>query len=40
MESRKMVLMILGAGQQRRHGHKEQTSGHSGKRRGGDDLRE
>ena len=29
MESRDRVLMILSAGQQRRHRHKEQTCGHS-----------
>ena len=40
MEFRKMVPMILHAGQQRRHGRKEQTSGHSGRRRGWDALRE
>ena len=28
MESRKMVLMNLLAGQQWRHGHREQTNGH------------
>ena len=40
MESRKMVLMILRTGQQRRNRHKEQTFGLSGRRRGWDDLRE
>ena len=40
MESRKIVLTVLCAGQQRRHRHKEQTFGHSGGRRGWDDLRE
>ena len=40
MKSRKMVPMILYAGQQRRHRLKEQTFGLSGKRRGWDDLRE
>ena len=39
MASRKMVLMILHTGQQRRHRHKEQTFGLGG-RRGWDDLRE
>ena len=39
MGSRKMVLMILRAGQQRRHRHKEQTFGYCGKRRRWDDLR-
>ena len=39
MESRKIVQMILHAGQQRRHGHKEQTLGHSGGRGVWDDLR-
>ena len=34
MESRKMVLMILYAGQQRRHRHKEQNLGLRGRRRG------
>ena len=40
MESRKMVLMNLFAGQQKRHRHKEQTCGHSEGRRGWDNLRE
>ena len=40
MESKKMVPMILHAGKQRNHRHKEQTSGHSGGRRGWDDVRE
>ena len=40
MESRKMALMILHAGQQRRHRHNEETFGLSGRRRGLDDLRE
>ena len=40
MESRKMVLKILFAGQQRRRRHKGQTSAHSGERRRWDDLRE
>ena len=39
MEFRKMVLMVLHAGQQRRHRRKEETFGHSGGRRGWDDLR-
>ena len=40
MESRKMVLMILFRGQQRRHRCKEQTYSHSAGGRGWDDLRE
>ena len=40
MESGKIVLMNLFAGQQWRHRHKEQTFGHSGERKGWDDLRE
>ena len=40
MESRKTVLMILHAGQQRRHRCKGQTFGLSGRKRGWDDLRE
>ena len=39
MEFRKMVLVILFAGQQRRRRHKEQTFGHSEGRWGWDDLR-
>ena len=39
MEYRKILLMILCAGQQRGHRHKEQTFEHSGGRRGWDDLR-
>ena len=39
MESRKMILMNQSAGQQRRHRHREQTYGHSGGRRGWDELR-
>ena len=35
-----MIPMIPSARQQRRHGHKEQTFGLSGRRRGWDDLRE
>ena len=38
--NRKMVLTILFAGQQRRYRHKEQTYGHSGRRREWEDLRE
>jgi len=34
-----MALTILSAGQKRTHRHKEQTFGHSGRRRGWDDLR-
>ena len=37
--NRKMVLMILFAGQQRRYRHKEQTYGHSEGGRMQDDLR-
>ena len=40
MEFRKMVMMILHAGEQRRHRCKEQTFGLSGKRGGWDDSRE
>ena len=40
METRKMVLVILHAGQQRRHRCKEQTFGLSGRRWEWDDLRE
>ena len=40
MESRKMILMNLFAGQQWRHRHREQTSGHRGGRRGWDEWRE
>ena len=40
MESRKMVLMILLAVQQRRYRHKEQTFEHSGRRRKWDGVRE
>ena len=39
MESREMVLTTLCTGQQRRHRHKEQTFGLSGRRRRWDDLR-
>ena len=39
MESRKIALMILHAGQQRRYRHKEQTSAHSGGRGVWDELR-
>ena len=40
MESRKMILMNLFAGQEWRHRHREQTCGHSRGRRGRDELRE
>ena len=40
MKSREIVLIILHTGHQRRHGHKEQTFGHSGGRRGWNDLKE
>ena len=40
MESRKMVLMDLFAGQQRRHSCKELTFEFSGRSREWDDLRE
>ena len=40
LESKRIVLMTLCAGQQRRQRHKEQTSGLSRRRRGWDDLRE
>ena len=40
MEFRKMVPMILYAGQQRRHICKEQTLRLNGRRRGWDNLRE
>ena len=40
MEFRKMVPMILHAGQERRHICKEQTFRLNGRRRGWDDLRE
>ena len=39
MEYRMILLMIVCAGQQRRHRHKEQTFGHSRGRRGRGDLR-
>ena len=39
MEFINMVPMILHAGQQRRHRHKEQTFGLSGRRPGWDNLR-
>ena len=35
-----MVLMILFSGEQRRHRHNGQIFGHSGERRGWDDLKE
>ena len=34
MKSRKIVLMNLFAGEKWRHGHREQTYGHSRERRG------
>ena len=40
MEFREMVLMNPFARQQRRHRHSKQTYGHSGGRRGWDELRE
>ena len=40
MESRKMVLMNLFAGQQWKHRYREQASGYRGGRRGWDELRE
>ena len=40
MESRKMVFMSLFAGQEYRHRHRGQTCGHSGGRRGWDELTE
>ena len=40
IDSRKMALMSLFAGQQGRHRHREQTCGHSGGRRGWHGLRE
>ena len=40
MESRKMILMNLFAGQQRRPRHRKQTCGLTGGRRGRDELRE
>ena len=40
MEFRKMVLMTLHAGKQRRHRHKELTFGLSGRKQEWDDLRE
>ena len=39
MESRKVVMMNLFAGQQRRHRHKNQTFGHSEEGRGWESLR-
>ena len=38
MESKKILVMILLAGQQRRH--REQSCGYGGERRGWDELRE
>ena len=40
MESRKMVLMNLFAGQEKRHRHREHTCGHCGGRGGWDKVRE
>ena len=40
MKSRKVVLVVLFAGQQWRHKHGEQACGHSGRWRGGDRLRQ
>ena len=40
MESRKIVLKNLFAGQGQRDRHREQTCGHSRGRRGWDELRE
>ena len=40
MESRKIILMKLSTGQQWKHRHREQTSGHSGEKREWDKLRE
>ena len=40
MESTKLVLMNLSAGQQWRCRHREQTCGHTGGRRGWDTQRE
>ena len=40
MESRKMIVMNLSAGQRWRRRHREQTFGHSAGRRGWDELRE
>ena len=40
VESRKMVLMNLSAGQQWRHRHREQMCGHSRGRRTWDELKE
>ena len=39
-ESRKMVPMNLFAGQQRRHGHREQACGHSAGRKGREKSKE
>ena len=38
MESRKMVLINLFAGQEQTPRHREQTCGHSGRRRGWDEF--
>ena len=40
MESRKMVLMVVFSGQQRRNRNKEQTFDHGGGHKGWEDLRE
>ena len=40
MEYRKMLLIKLFARQQWRHGHREGTCGHSGKRRGREERKE
>ena len=40
MEFRKMVMMILNAGQQKRHRYKEQTIGQCARRQRWDDMRE
>ena len=39
MESRKMILTDLSAWQQRGHRHRKQICGHSGGRRGRDELK-
>ena len=40
MKFRKMVMMILNAGQQKRHRYKEQTIGQRPRRQGWDDMRQ
>ena len=40
MESRKVVLLNLFVGQEKRHRHREHTCGHSWGRRGWDEWRE